>query len=61
MKGHLRRCRLRIRSSRTTQYAPVRCSPAPGDPPSKIETQEVPEGGIWPFLNRLNRETFSKL
>ncbi len=24
MNGHLRRCRLRIRSSRTEQYAPVR-------------------------------------
>lgn len=38
MNGHLLRCRLRIRSSRTAQYAPVWCSPAPC---------------IWPFLNRL--------
>jgi hypothetical protein len=25
----------------------------PCDPPSRIEMMEVPEGGIWPSLNRL--------
>ena len=48
-KGASAALSLRVRSSRTTQYAAVRALAPPGDPPSRVGMPEVPEGGICPL------------
>ncbi len=53
MDSRLRRCRSVLRAHVRPSTLRAQGLLPPCDLPLEIETLEVPEGGIWPFLNRL--------